>query len=47
MVCDDAYKQNEIRKDGFAHKWKMFKLSNGLYDQNKLDNQIQEYFFGI
>jgi hypothetical protein len=23
MVCDVAYKQNEIRKDGFAHKWKM------------------------
>ena len=40
------HKQNEIRKDGVRveQDWKILKLPNGLYDENELNNYIQEYF---
>jgi hypothetical protein len=39
-------KNNEIKKedDRNESEWKILKLPNGLYDENKLNNYIQEYF---
>jgi hypothetical protein len=42
----EEYKNNEIKyKSGKkAPEWKILKLPNGLYDENELNNYIQEYF---
>jgi hypothetical protein len=39
-------KNNEIKKedDRNESEWKILKLPNGLYDENELNNYIQEYF---
>jgi hypothetical protein len=41
-------KNNEIKKDRDDDRneseWKILKLPNGLYDENELNNYIQEYF---
>jgi hypothetical protein len=39
-------KNNEIMKDDDRNEseWKILKLPNGLYDENELNNYIQEYF---
>jgi hypothetical protein len=39
-------KNNEIMKedDRNESEWKILKLPNGLYDENELNNYIQEYF---
>ncbi|EFA13446.1 hypothetical protein TcasGA2_TC016324 [Tribolium castaneum] len=38
--------KNEIKKEGIRDEseWKILKLPNGLYDENELNNYIQEYF---
>jgi hypothetical protein len=39
-------KNNEIKKedDRNESEWKILKSPNGLYDENELNNYIQEYF---
>jgi hypothetical protein len=39
-------KNNEIKKENDRNEWewKILKLPNGLYDENELNNYIQEYF---